>query len=190
MNYKYEYIFFKELYNKLNLSELDDKLTNEGIKPIDEENVDKRISKYFSFMNEGTNINFSKEDTEKFNSYFSKELSELEQEPLYSEVKDFVLRTYENYFFSEALDDYIYYGPNTYDFMAPSDAITLGINYSISGIKANSDMEYEKELQRQDGIIVDMMNYIQTDLAKEKGIKLAAISYNELVSNQPTLLNQ
>ena len=46
-------------------------------------------------------------------------------------------------------------------------------------IKAASDMEYERELQRRDGVVVDMMNYIQTDLAKEKGIKLAAVAYDE-----------
>ena len=178
-NYKYEYIFFKELYDRLELKKLDDRLTNEEIKPVDEENADKRISKYFAFMNKGTAVHFSREDLEKFGDYFSKELFELEREPLYSEVRDFVLRTYENYFFSDKKDDYIYYGPVSFDFMAPSDAITLGINYVKFDINAASDMEYDLELQRRDVVVVDMMNYIQTDLAKEKGIKLAAVAYDE-----------
>ena len=184
MNYKYEYIFFKEIYDRLNLKELDDRLTNEGIKPFDKEHVDQRISKYFAFMNEGTASHFSKEDSEKFHEYFSRELSELEREPLYSEVRDFVLRTYENYFFSDKKDDYIYYGPVSFDYMAPSDAITLGINYVKFDIKAASDMEYERELQRRDGVVVDMMNYIQTELARKMGMKLAALAYDEVTFNQ------
>ena len=179
-NYKYEYIFFKDLYSRLNLKKLDSVLTNEGIKPVDEENMDQRISKYFAFLNEGTSRNFSEEELEKFHEYFSRELYELEQEPLYSEVRDYVLRTYEKFFFSEIKDNYIYYGPVSFEFMAPSDAITLGINYIKFDIKANSDREYERELERQDGVIVDMMNHIQTNLAKETGIKLAAVAYNEV----------
>ena len=97
-NYKYEYIFFKDLYSRLNLKKLDSVLTNEGIKPVDEENMDQRISKYFAFLNEGTSRNFSEEELEKFHEYFSRELYELEQEPLYSEVRDYVLRTYEKFF--------------------------------------------------------------------------------------------
>ena len=60
--------------------------------------MDQRISKYFAFLNEGTSRNFSEEELEKFHEYFSRELYELEQEPLYSEVRDYVLRTYEKFF--------------------------------------------------------------------------------------------
>lgn len=182
MEYKYEYIFFKYIYEKLDLMKLDEKLAFENIKMYDVDNVDKRISKYFALMNKGTAINFSENDQKKYNYYFSKELDELLQEPLYSEVKEFVLNTYENYFFSAVKSEYMYYGPSSFEYMAPTDSIVLGINY----VKFDIDsLDYDKELERQDGIIVDMLNYIQTDLASSNKIKLSAIAYNEISLNQP-----
>lgn len=64
--------------------------------------------------------------------------------------------------------------------MAPTDSIALGINYT----KYSFDYS-EKEIERQEDVIFDMLNYIQNDLAKISGIKLSAIAYNEIALNQP-----
>lgn len=180
MEYKYEYMFFKIIFKKLNLSELERKLESEKIKPYDEKNMNDRISKYFALLNRGTSINFTEEESEIFNYYFSKEINELTVEPLYSEVESFIMKTYEKYFFSEAKEQYIYYGPASFEYMAPTDSIALGINYQKYGFNYS-----DKELERQEGVIVDMLNYIQNDLAKISGIKLSAIAYNEIALNQP-----
>lgn len=184
MNFKYEYVFFKYLYEKLNLKKLEEQLTNNGIKPYDENNISKRISKYFSLVSTGTSDNFSKENIERFNYYFSKDISELLTEPLYSAVIDFILKTYQNYFYSDATERYKYYGPTSFEYMAPTDSIVLGLNYIKYDLP---EEQYNQELARQDRAIVDVLNYIQTDLSKVSSIKLSAIAYNEVVLNQPFL---
>lgn len=184
MNFKYEYVFFKYLYEKLNLKELEEQLTNNGIKAYDEDNISKRIAKYFSLVSTGTNVNFSNEDLDRFNTYFSKSINELTKEPLYSEVVSFILKTYQNYFYSNAKERYKYYGPSSFEYMAPTDSIVLGINYIKFDLP---EEQYDQELLRQEKVIVDILNYIQTNLSKKSGIKLSAISYNEVVLNQPFL---
>lgn len=182
MNYKYEYIFFKNLYQNLNLKEFDIKLEENGIKPYDKANMNSRISKYFALMNEGDFNGFSPEEKEKYNLYFSKELDELLNEPLYSEVSGFINRTYETYFFKNRSDRYMYYGPASYEYMAPTDAIVLGINY----VKYDNEKEnYDKELENQEDVIIQIANYIQDELSEKYNLKLAVIPYNEIALNQP-----
>ena len=68
------------------------------------------------------------------------------------------------------------------EFMAPSNAIALGINYLKYDL---DDDNYDKELERQEGIVVDMLNYIQRELSKKYNMNLAAIAYNEVTLSQP-----
>ena len=182
MNYKYEYIFFKYLYEILNLKECDNKLETSGIEPYDKENMGNRISKYFALKNEGNNNEFSPEDKEKFNLYFSKELDELLNEPLYSEVRNFVARTFETYFFSNISEKYMYYGPSSYEYMAPTDAIVLGINYVKFDIENEN---YDETINNQEDVIIEVATFIQEELAEKSNLKLAAIPYNEIALNQP-----
>ena len=179
-NYNYEYVFFKYIYEKLELKKLEEKLLNKGIKIYDSGHANERISKYFSLLNKGNSKYFDAKTNETFLEYFNKELSEILNSDNYDEIIKFVESTYKTYFFSNIKDNYVYYGPANFEYMAPSDSIAIGLNY----------VKYDNEGSEEDSLdsevfVVDMLNYIQTDLSKEKNMKLAAISYNEVTLNQP-----
>ena len=180
MNYKY--VFFKYLYNKLGLNKLDEMLLNENIKMIDEENVNKRISKYFSLLNEGDIEEFNEIEKHFYQKYFSQDMEVIEQENISDEVIEFIKKTYQKFFHLNDDFTYKYYGPKDDIFMAPSDCIVIGLNYSKFDLDTN---DYDMELQRQERIVVKILNYIQNEVARKNNLKLAALSFNEITLSQP-----
>lgn len=183
MEYKYEYMFFKYLYKILDLKNLDDKLSKEKIKMIDENNSNKRISKYFALINKGNSSEFSEIEKKEYEKLFSNDLEELCKEINEEVINNFIKKTYEKYFHLNIDFKYIYYGPTSFEYMAPSDSIVIGLNYEKYNIE--DDDNFEEELSRQEEIVVKVLNYIQNDLAKENKIKLSAIAYNEIALSQP-----
>ena len=175
MEDKYEYMFFKYIYEKLNLKELDEKLSNEKVRLYDSKNVDKRISPYFGLLNRGTFDAFTEEEMNKVNELFSHEYEELLVEPLYTELKSFFEKTYKKYFFDNNRSDYIYYGPTEMQYLAPSDAIALSINYT--------KFDNEDEMFRKNEVLANMGNYIQEELSEKSNMKLAVIIYDEFSLN-------
>ena len=176
MEDKYEYMFFKYIYEKLNLKELDEKLSSEKVRLYDPKNVDKRVSLYFGLLNRGSFDALTEEEKNKAQELFSHEYEELLTEPLYSELKAFFDRTYKKYFFDSIESDYTYYGPAEINYLAPSDAIAFSINYTM--------FDNEDEIFRRNKVLADTANYIQKELAKKSNMKLAAIIYNEYALNR------
>ena len=181
MTEKYEYVFFKYLYRKLELNKLDEYLVSENIKMIDCDNADNRISKYFALENRGNIDLFSDDDKKVFNQIFSDELNNI-LDNKYDEAVSFIERTYQDYFHLNDTLEYKYYGPINDQFLAPSNCIVIGLNYRKFDIDENN---YDKEFERQQEVIVRTLNYIQNKLSKEKNIKLASLEYNEVTLSQP-----
>ena len=80
--------------------------------------------------------------------------------------------------------EYVYYGPMSDDFLAPSNCIVIGLNYD----KYNLDVEdekYDDEINRQDIVVTKIINYIQFELSKQYNIRLATLAYNEVTLSQP-----
>ena len=182
MNYNYEYLFFKYLYNELELNKLDQELENNNIKMVDQENVDKRISKYFSLLNRGNEANFSDLELETYKRIFSLKLDKLMEPLVYEEAISFIKSTYQKYYHLTDEVKYIYYGPENDEFLAPSNCIALGLNYIKYDI---GDENFDAKLAAQEDIIFKVRVYIQRELAKEKNIKLASLAFNEVSLNQP-----
>ena len=176
MEEKYEYMFFKYIYEKLKLKESVDKLSEEKVRLYDSKNVDKRISPYFGLLNRGSFEAFTEDEMNKVNELFSHEYEELLTEPLYSELTSFFDKTYKKYFFDNIRSNYTYYGPEEMEFLAPSDAITLSINYKR--------FDTEEEIFRKNEVLADMGNYIQEELAEKNNMKLAVIIYDEFSLNR------
>lgn len=180
MEEKYEYMFFKYIYEKLNLKELDEKLSNEKVRLYDAKNVDSRISPYFGLLNRGSFETFTEEENKKATELLSHEYEELLTEPLYTKLKTFFDETYEKYFFNNNRSDYIYYGPVEIQFLAPSDAIALSINYT--------KFDTESEIFRKNEVLANVGNYIQEDLAEKVNMKLAVIIYDEFSLNSEKIV--
>lgn len=181
MNENYEYVFFKYLYKKLELNKLDEYLVSEKIKMIDYDNSNNRISKYFALENQGNTDLFSDIDKKEFNQIFNDELNNI-IENKYDEAVSFIERTYQDYFHLNDNLEYKYFGPINDSFLVPSNCIVIGLNYKKFDIDENN---YDKEFERQQKVIVRILNYIQNELSKEKNIRLASLEYNEVTLSQP-----
>ncbi len=181
MESNYEYLFFKYLCEQLELNKFDDELQRQGIRMVDENNSDKRISKYFSLVSRGDINDFSQEMKEEFKRLFDNSLENVLNNN-YNEAIQFIVDTYKVFYHLNGEVEYKYYGPANDNFLAPSNCIVLGLNY----FKFNLDKEYNEEsFDKQETIIVKTLNFIQGPLAKQKGFKIATIAYNEISLSQP-----
>lgn len=180
MNEKYEYLFLTYMYNLLGLKNYEKKLEDSGIKQMEyTENGD--LFKYFSLLNKGDSSFLSDDEKNELELLSMNELSSyFDNAELKAKCEDFLKRTYKKYFFSNLPSDgYIYYGPISYDFMAPRDAIALGINY-VKFVDAVEGEEYENTLSKQEHVVYGVINEIQEDIAPSFGLKVAVIEQNEL----------
>lgn len=187
MNEKYEYMFLMYMYDLLGLKDYEIKLEKSGIKQM-EYTENGELFKYFSLLNKGDVSFLSLEERNELELLSLNELKSLfDNNELRVKCEDFLRRTYKKYFFSNLpSEDYIYYGPISYDFMAPSDAIALGINY----IKFNNEFDsdtYENSLFDQECVVYGVINDIQEKKGPSVGVKVAVIEQNELVLNSPSI---
>lgn len=168
----YKYVFFKELYNSLKLKNLEQKLINENIKPLDiiEGDKYKIISNFFFLLNDVNLENLSKKQLSKFYEYFSKDINLLSKHEM-DEIIDFVRETYSLVLFPTTNQQYIYYGPINDNYICPRDAIAIGLYYNAFG--CYDDFELENKL-------ASIINYIQFDLAKGSNYKISVIPFNQI----------
>ena len=180
---KFEYFFFYYIYKYLKVDDVEKYFENNGISIYDGDvsNPELRFAKYFSFLSRGKIDNFSNVDKNEFNRLFNFDIMEIfSNMDIYNNVMNFVIKNYNNYFFSDIDSNYEYYGLVSGDYIAPSDAIVLGINYC----KYNYDETYQtgsfEELAlKKESIINSMINKIQFDIAPKHNLKVAVIKCNE-----------
>ncbi len=167
----YKYIFFKELYNALNLKSLERKLNDENVKFLDivENDEYSTISNYFFLLNDADLENLSEEQLKKFYTYFSKDINSLTTQEL-NTIKEFIMETYPLILFPKTDSKYVYYGPANDNYICPRDAIAIGLYYNAVG--EYDDFELENKLS---GIV----NYIQFELTKGKNCKISVIPFNQ-----------
>lgn len=181
MNEKYKYLFLMYMYDLIDLKTYETKLEEKNIERL-EYTENGEFFKYFSLLNDGDVSYLSdleKQELEMLSLISLKELSENDE--LKNKVKDYIERTYKKYFFSNITGkDYLYYGPISYDYMAPDDAIVLGLNYRMF-VDEKENESYEETLENQDEIIVRVINEIQELEAEKHNIKVAVIKQNEKV---------
>ena len=168
----YKYLFFKEIYENLNLKSIEEKLCYEKIKSL---NVQPNgyyqiISPYFFLLNEVNIENLTTDQLQKFHKYFSKNINLLSEEEL-KEIKNFINETYHLVLFPNVKDAYVYYGPISDDYVCPKDAIAIGLYYDA--FTDDDDFEVENKLS-------EVINYIQFDLAKKINKKVSVLSFNQL----------
>ena len=180
MEEKYKYLFMKYIYKKLNLQEIEKKISDNNIKN-QEELEQNTISKYFVLLN---NVNIEKLTgslKEKFDYYFSMSLDELCSSNLTVEINSFLEDTYKLLLFPDISIPYYYYGPINYKYMAPSDSIVLGFCYNEFDIP--NDNFDEIHFQRET-FLDNCLNLIQYEIASKAGFKVAIIKYNEFMKTK------
>ena len=86
--------------------------------------------------------------------------------------------------FVETEQDYVSYGPLSYQFMAPRDAIAIGVRYDKYGFASGDRLSLE-QIDSNDNMLCDTLNAIQ-ESSYDK-IKVAFIRHNELFGKIPDL---
>lgn len=188
MNDKYEYLFLIYMYNLLGLKQYEEKLIDSGIKGF-KYTENGELFKYFSLLNKGNYDFLSDEEKEELKLLSFNELKFFfTNDELKSKCANFLQRTYKKYFFSKLpKDDYIYYGPISYNYIVPSDAIILGINH-VKFVDEVPGEIYEETLSKQSKIISSIINEIQDETAPSKGLKVAVLEMNELTLNKSIMI--
>lgn len=168
----YKYLFFKEVYNELNLKSIEDGLLKEKIKPLNviQGSDYEIISNYFFLLNEPNLQSLNSIQLEEFHDLFSKKISDLTEVEL-KKALDFINSTYTLMLFPNVDTKYVYYGSVSDNYICPKDAIAIGLYYDA--FTECEDFEITNKLAR-------VINYIQFDLAKKINKRVAVILFNQL----------
>lgn len=188
MENNYKYFVFKNIYEKLGLSEIENDLVKKGIKYLEytsEENeLYRTISKFFLLKNSVDISSLNDDESENFKKYFSLPIDTITNNTsLLNEVYDYIEKTYKKILFPKIDENHCYYGPINMNYVAPRDSIVLGFEYYEFEIEENFDEIHET----QQGIICDALNNIQFNLAPKAGYIVAVLKYNELYDRKKTL---
>lgn len=175
MEDKYRILFFRYLYDKLDLKDKEDYLEKMNIEYIsnekwmcEEERVCFKYSKYFYLLNKVNILKLNKSEVE-----FLKKVN------VNSELNDALIKfleaTYKRVLFSDIVNQYIYYGPHSDSYKAKNNEIVLGIKrdefgFSFGKIKERSIIEEKNR------ILDEVVNNIE----KTSNMNVRIIKYNEI----------
>ena len=176
MQEKYRVLFFKYIYELLELNKYENELIKNNISYIDKENlmdekekICLKYSKYFYLLNE-INFELLKEEEIEY-------LENINNEELTNEVISFLKKTYGRVLLYNSPNEKTYYGP----FMNPrfevdSDGIGIGLKFEEFGL-VNGPRKNLESLRKDSKIIEKIINEIEN---KQIGIKFKILKYNEM----------
>ena len=178
MQEKYKYMFFKYICVKLNLFEFDKKIEDYGINNINEEieGMYKDLSKYFSLVNKVDDTRLTGDLRKQYEYYFSLPIEQLYNLQIQNDVFKFLESTYKIMLFPNIKENHCYYGPLSYNYLAPRDSVVLGFNYYEFDIP---DENFDKLHYERNVFLCQMINHIQITLSQQIGIPITIIKYNE-----------
>ena len=174
MKEKYKYMFMRYIYNKLGLKQIENNLNVGGIKTLDLES--DGISKYFRIVNEIDEDSLTGNLKEKYNYYFSLTIDELMKPELEHELAHFFESTYKILLFPKINSMYVHYGFFNDNYIAPRDSVVLGFYYNEFDL---DDSDFDNIHFKNDTLIANNLNYIQSVLGPNAKMKVAVIKYNE-----------
>lgn len=185
MEEKYDYLFVKYLYDKLNLNESEKKFDEKGVLPY---YSDLTENKFFCILNDGNLEKLSEDEKKKLELFGLMNYSDImKNESLKNELYSFLETTYKKFYFDESEEiTYNYYGPTDFEYMAPSDAIVLGFDYRKT-VPEKDGIPYDTLLEENDKTVCDELNHIQ-DSAEGLGLKVAVIRRDEFLINSPSVI--
>lgn len=179
MENKYRRLFFKYFYDSLQLNKVEELFKKQGIKKIINDKLNNcfGISDYFYLLNE-VNLNNLTEDEYKYLENIDINKCDL------NDLISYLISTYKKVLFPKTSDDYVYYGPMTYDYMAPSDSVAIGVRYDKYGFDSGDRLSLE-QVDSNEEVLCDTLNKIQMENYEK--IKVAFIRYNEFYGKVPEL---
>ena len=178
MEDKIKLIYNKLIYELLDLKNIEEEISNSGIKSkeiVNNENYDL-ASKYFFLKNDiylghldSNELNFLERTIYSIN--FSNIL-------ISEELSKFLLEKISKILLPNTNEKYLsYYGTGN-SFLAPSDAIVFAFHY-LKYLDSDEEL-----MENQEDILCDKLNYIQNVIAPSKNMKVAILVFDELVNEK------
>lgn len=187
----YRKLFTEYIMQKLNLKKYDEEITNSGLDFIPNKEQDMDIYQYFSseelkYFYIRNNIYIEK--LEKEEEDLLQEKIENKNYDLDEKSKKMIEQTYKKVILEDVLRNgkkcITNYGPDSSSFMAPNDAIIIGIRYDEFLENGLSDKEWDELHDKQLLYIVELRNKMQENLKQEIQIPIAILKYNEFSVNK------
>lgn len=172
---KIKYQYLKLLFDKLELKKIEDYLMNKKVIPKKIQDSNKiKISSYF-FLQNKINLNtLNKEELELLKKYLRNDIEFInsEKNEMYNEMNDFLLKNMKKILLPNTEQRYISYNNSFSPFdLVCSDSICFYCHY----------LQYnDKSSDEANKIVCEIANYMQYELSKKVGIKLAVIPCNEV----------
>lgn len=171
-------MLFEIIYNELNLNEIDKtllaqhvpckKMNNHGKYPI--------LSRYFVLVNDVTLNRLTEEEKSTLINY----MENINNPSVKKQTYDFLRKNKLKLLLPETTEPYLYWGPTSFEYMAPSDAIVLGFHYIEFDSETHS-LEKEEMIQK-------CLNNIQEERSESVGYKVSVIKYNEIDTTKSVIL--
>ncbi len=176
MEEKYRLLFFKYLYDLLDLKKIEDELKSRNVDCVNDENqmceeekTCSACSKYFYLLNE---INLKRLSSEELDY-----LNQINEETPNNDIQLFLEKTYQRVLLESSLNNKVYYGPFMNPrFEADSDSIAIGIKYEQFGLLSGNRKKHD-EILNGNRVVIDIMKKVESLSTK---YKLKLIEYNEL----------
>lgn len=170
-------LLFNMLYTQLNLDEVEKRLAEANVVPkkiVYSDNAIRHVIPKYLVLENGIHLeNLSKEERKKLEDYML--VLDDQNIPLMNEIYTFLDNIKLKLLIPDTPDRYLYYGPVSFEYMAPRDSIVLGVHYQ-EYTEPYNEMLHD---QIQD-FIIDTLNYLQDEVGPQHNLPVAAIAYNEI----------
>lgn len=175
MKDKLKIILNKYIYEKLELGNVEQEIIGSGVtakEVVNDENLDL-ASSYFFLMNDIYLERLDEVEMKSLESYINN--IDFHNIILSNDLIKFIEENISKLLLPNTNESYISYCGAGLDYIAPSDSIVLAFHY-IKNLN-NS----EENIDRQEELIYEKMNYIQSVLSPSKQMKVAVLIFDEIV---------
>lgn len=163
-------MIFNIIYDELNLKEVEEVLINKGVKFKKLSIVDSGISKYFTLLNDVDLNSFLDSELNEIKTCY--EISKLGNDGMTPKLKQILKNNILKILIPKTDEQYLYWGPMNFQYMAPSKSIVLAFNY----LAFDYDKQDEFEIYN---LCAEKMNDIQNKNRSKFGVPIAIIMYDE-----------
>lgn len=161
---------FDIIYDELQLKEIEEFLVSNGVKTKKVSGEDLGTSKYFTLLNKVELNNFSEIELNEITLCYERSVlgDSVAIQKLTEILKDKILK----FLIPRTDEQYLYWGPMNFEYMAPSKSIVLAFNYLAF------DYAIQDEFQIYN-LCAEKMNDIQNKNVSKFGVPIAIIMYDE-----------
>lgn len=182
----YRALFTEYIIDKLNLKSYDKKITESNLRfsQVNDESMD--VYQYFSnnelnyfYIRNNIYLNKLSEDE---NSYLREKIKKQDIQ-LNKETVEFIEETYEKIIYEGNSEEHkgflTLYGPNSRTYMAPNDAVIIGVRYNEYDLQELSDKEWSDLNMKQMEFLYPFIKNMKEEIKENLKNSISIIQYND-----------